>query len=545
MFVITARWKCQGSLLIALWLIPPVRPAEPLPAPALPPITGIRGALVLHGGGDLPDAVRSRFLKLAGGSEARLVIIPTARADADTLDSNQTLEPWKKQGVASVVLLHTRSRERANDPAFIQPLTEATGVWLEDGDLARPTAAYRDTAVHRELRHILARNGVLGGTVAGAALLGPITITGDGSRPRTERGFAFLPGGVVEAHALRQNRVDRLLNVLAKHPGMYGIGIDEQTALVVQGRHMSVVGDSYVVTCQSASSTKPAGFRALKAGDQADLVALSRSAIARTQPPFPPAIPPVPYVARGTLIIGGGGGLSEDVWKRFIQDAGGPEALIIVIPTANPDPVPVEPSEARALKRAGAKNVRILHTRDRAEANSSAFVEPLERAGGVWFSGGRQWRFVDAYEGTAAERAFHAVLERGGVIGGSSAGASIQSAYMPRGDPLGNLNIIAEGYERGFGFLQGVAIDQHFFQRRRFPDMTDLMAVYPQLLGIGIGEGTVLVVQGSVMEVVGKSPVAVYDRRRPVTAGAKDYEELTPGTRYNLAIRERVDSKAP
>jgi cyanophycinase len=505
------------------------------------PATEIGGALVLHGGGTVAGAVRARFIDLAGGPKARLVIIPTASADADPVDADKVLGPWQEYHPASVIVLHTRSRERANDPAFVQPLTEATGVWLGDGNPSTLTEAYLDTAVHRELSRLLARKGVIGGTSAGAAVLGPATVTADKPHLQAGRGFSFLPGGIIDPLVLRQNRVPRLMSVLARHPGFFGVGIDDQTALVVQGRRMSVLGNSYVVACLSASATKLAGLQSLKAGDQADLVALSRSAIARTQPPFPPAQPLVPYVARGTLIIGGGGGLAEDIWKRFIQLAGGPEALIVVIPTAMEDPVPVEPSEVRALRRAGAKNIKILHTRRRAEADTAAFVEPLRNTKGIWFSGGRQWRFVDSYQGTAAEKAFHEVLERGGVIAGSSAGASIQSDYMPRGDPLGNLKIMAEGYERGFGFLPGVAIDQHFFQRKRFPDMTELMAVYPQLLGIGIGEGTVLVVQGSVMEIVGRSPVAVYNRRRPVKVGEKDYDELAPGTRYNLATRERIE----
>ena len=112
---------------------------------------------------------------------------------------------------------------------------------------------------------------------------------------------------------------------------------------------------------------------------------------------------------------------------------------------------------------------------------------------------------------------------------------------MPRGDPLGNLNIIADGYERGFGFLKGVAVDQHFFARKRTQDMTELMAAYPQLLGIGIDEGTVIVVRGSVMEVAGKSKVAVYDRRKPVKNGANDYEELPAGAKYDLEKRQRLE----
>ena len=130
--------------------------------------------------------------------------------------------------------------------------------------------------------------------------------------------------------------------------------------------------------------------------------------------------------------------------------------------------------------------MKALHTRDRRTADDPAFSELLTTAGGVWFGGGRQWRFVDAYEGTLTERRFHEVLARGGAVGGSSAGASIQGEYMPRGHPLGNTVVAAEGYERGFGFLPGVAVDQHFFARKRTADMTGLMKLYPHILGVGI-----------------------------------------------------------
>jgi cyanophycinase len=509
--------------------------------PAKEPADAIPGALVIHGGGQLPDAVRDRFLELAGGRQARLVVIPTAGAGADLAEEAKLLDPWKKQGVASAVVLHTRSRKQANDPAFVKPLTEATGVWLEGGDQARLAAAYHDTAVERELHRLLARGGVIGGTSAGAAVMTRVMIAGGTADARLGEGFGFLPGMVVDQHFLRRNRLGRLLGVLAKHPELAGLGIDEQTAVVVQGRRLTVLGDSYAVTCLAASSTRPVLLQVLHAGDVADLVALSRAAIARSQPPFPTQHPPVPRVEDGgTLMIGGGGGLAPEIWQRFIRDAGGPEAPIVVIPTANEDPVPTDPIEARLLRKAGARNVQMLHTRSRAAANTEKFLAPLRTAKGIWFTGGRQWRFVDAYEGTAAAKAFHEVLRHGGVIGGSSAGASIQADYMVRGDPLGNLNIIAEGYERGFGFLKGVAIDQHFFKRKRLADMTSLMAVYPQLLGIGIDEGTVIIVRGSVMEVMGKGLVGVYDRRKPVAAGEKDYEELTPGTRYDLAKRQRL-----
>lgn len=515
----------------------------PSPPAVKEPVAAIPGALVIAGGGALPEAVRDRFVELAGGKNARLVVLPTASALADGSDTARGLEIWKQREVASVVNLHTRNREEANSPDFVKPLTEATGVWLGGGDQSRLVAAYRDTAVEQELRKLLARGGVIGGTSASAAVMSPVMITGGNPSVELGPGFGFLPGVVIDQHFLKRNRVNRLLGALGKLPGHVGLGIDEETAVVVESRSLTVLGKSYALVCLPASSRRPLGIQVLKAGERADLIALSRAAVARARLPFPPETPQPPRLEKGALVIGGGGRLPELLWKRYIELAGGPDSVIVVVPTAMEDPVPTEPREALLLRKAGARNVRVLHTRHRHEAEAAGFLAPLHEAKGVWFTGGRQWRFVDAYQDTAAERAFHDVLRRGGVIGGSSAGASIQSEYMPRGDPLGNRNIIAEGYERGFGFLKGVAVDQHFFARRRQGDMTELMAAYPQLLGLGIDEGTALIVQGPIMEVVGTSKVAVYDRRKPLVAGERDYEELPAGTRYDLVTRQRVESR--
>src|SRR5690606_23996748 len=98
---------------------------------------------------------------------------------------------------------------------------------------------------------------------------------------------------------------------------------------------------------------------------------------------------------------------------------------------------------------------------------SSDFCEKLGSATGIWFGGGRQWRFVDAYEDTPAVAAMFQCLENGGIIGGSSAGASIQGELLIRGAPVGNQIMVQDGYRRGLGFLPGVGIDQHFSQRNR------------------------------------------------------------------------------
>ena len=135
------------------------------------------------------------------------------------------------------------------------------------------------------------------------------------------------------------------------------------------------------------------------------------------------------------------------------------------------------------------------------------------------------------------------MLRRGGVIGGSSAGATIQGDYLCRGSPHGPNEMMCEGYERALGFLPGVAIDQHFTQRKRQPDMTALMNRYPQLLGIGIDETTALVVRGHLAEVFGRGNVHFYDRRKSLEPGKPNYEIVKAGGRYDLKARKVLDSE--
>ncbi len=124
-------------------------------------------------------------------------------------------------------------------------------------------------------------------------------------------------------------------------------------------------------------------------------------------------------------------------------------------------------------------HVTVLHTRDRAVADTEAFAAPLKTARGVWFGGGRQWRLVDSYMGTRTQREIEGVLARGGVVGGSSAGATIQGSYLVRGAREGNQIMMAKGYEEGFGYLRGVAIDQHLIVRGRQDDLVGVIEKKP------------------------------------------------------------------
>jgi cyanophycinase len=248
--------------------------------------------------------------------------------------------------------------------------------------------------------------------------------------------------------------------------------------------------------------------------------------------------------ARGWLIIHGGGQLTNEAKERFIALAGGRDANLVVIPTALTDsPIDLDKYQLAQMQRFGMRNVTVLHTRDRVRADSDGFVEPLRRASAVWIDGGRQYRLADAYLGTAVEREIKALLARGGVVFGSSAGASIQASFLVRGAPSeNNLIMVSPGHTSGFGLLLNSAIDQHVNTRNRERDLEPVIAARPELLGIGIDQDAAIVVHGDSFFVVG-GQVAIHDGKRHNGA---PYGFLSSGQSYNLKTRStEVEEESP
>src|SRR5215469_526466 len=251
--------------------------------------------------------------------------------------------------------------------------------------------------------------------------------------------------------------------------------------------------------------------------------------------------------AKGTLVIqGGGSDEGTGIFETFINKAGGLNAKIVVVPTAGGNKTPdgaikvYKDDEVLARwKKHGATNVWMLHTHDPKVADTETFASVLRDAKGVWFVGGRQWNIVDSYAGTLTEKEFHKVLERGGVIGGSSAGASIQGDYLVRGAISGSEVVMAPEpeHQHGFAFLRRSAIDQHINTRNRWDDLIPLIKKFPNLLGIGLSEGTAIVVTGDRFTVIGKWKVTIHDNTRPYQPWEKPYFVLSLGDVYNMKTR--------
>ena len=269
-------------------------------------------------------------------------------------------------------------------------------------------------------------------------------------------------------------------------------------------------------------------------------LALSNFALAQEAPEYGPA--------KGTLLIIGGGNLNgSGIYEQFIELAGGKDKKSVIVPTAggnnNADGslhIYKEDEVLKPFRELGLTNAVMLHTHDPKVANTEEFAKTLRDANAVWFIGGRQWNIWDSYGDTLTQREFEKVLERGGVIAGTSAGATIQGQFLVRGAIKSADIMIAPEPEHhsGFAFLKRSAIDQHINTRNRWDDLIPLIKQFPNLLGIGLSEKTSIIVRGDKFEVFGAWKVAIHDNTRLYQPWEKPYFVLSTGDVYNMKTRK-------
>jgi cyanophycinase len=234
------------------------------------------GGTLIIGGGNIPEDVCKQFVQLAGGSQARLVVIPSYKPTDDEL--KHLKESWQNYHVASLFILNADTRDECDNPQFAKPISEATGVWITGGLQTYVSERYVDTEVERQLKALLDRNGVIGGSSAGAAIMTRVMIGSGRDEATEEKGFDLLSNVVVDQHFLRRNRIQRLLGVLNTHPGLIGLGIDERTAVMIQqkGRVWNALGESYVMICLPQENKDFPRIEILKPGDHTDIEILKQ-----------------------------------------------------------------------------------------------------------------------------------------------------------------------------------------------------------------------------------------------------------------------------
>ena len=498
-------------------------------------IRTVPGALVLAGRGEIAEPVQSVFLDLAGPPGARIVVVATE-------GKPRSVELWRKAGAMSVTHL---GKKRLKPEELTRTLLEANAVWFEDG----AAKLRKQPLLLPLLRNLLARGGVIGGDGDGTLALG---VRGyDEAGTAVAAGLGLLPasaiqlidGAAVKASGSRTS-------IVSSGDGFVGWQIPRGTAMVVHnGRRVATIGADRIVPRIAASGDWPEFRRMvppMKAYEpgasldhELDLLSWLRAARDRMGKPFPPKTLAAPTLKKGTLILSGGGGVSDETFARFIEAAGGKDARLVCIPSADgfaPGEA-VRSYSARQLRKVGCTNVRVLHTTDPGQADADPrFLAELQAAKGIWIDGGRTYRLADVFQGTKAQRIMQTLLDRGGVIGGSSAGCQIAGAFLLRGDPRSNSRLVYEGYTRGLDFLPGVVLDAHFRQRKRQHGLKELIQEMPQLLGIGVDANAAVMIEGHIATVLGKEAVTFYAAKD----GQVDGTLVESGGRYDLKAREKA-----
>ncbi len=261
---------------------------------------------------------------------------------------------------------------------------------------------------------------------------------------------------------------------------------------------------------------------------------------------------------KGNLVLIGGGKRPGAVMAKFIELAGGPAARILVVPTASElkDTVAAYRKELAAL---GATNVAGLDVASRLDAQRAFLVEEVEKAGGIFFSGGDQRRIVQALRDTPVGRAIEAAYRRGAAIGGTSAGTACMSPLMLTGE--GNFEVISSKNVElwpGLGLFPGAILDQHFVARQRQNRLLSAVLERPQYLGIGVDEATAVWLKpDGTFEVLGDSSVVVYDASAATVTRAPGDGSVLLGVRgltthvllrgdvFDLATRRVATPAAP
>ncbi len=275
-------------------------------------------------------------------------------------------------------------------------------------------------------------------------------------------------------------------------------------------------------------------------------------------PNEPSPLQPIRGTAGPVIMIGGAEDKRRDrvILSRFVEEAGGPEAGILVISTASTFGERANERYTELFTELGAAKVEGIRPMTREEASNPAVLAKVQEATGVFLTGGNQVRLVSVVGGTRLEDALVSAHDRGVAIAGTSAGASAVATHMVAfGRPGASPKHRMVHVSAGLGLVDGVVIDQHFEQRGRWGRLLAAIAMSPSLLGIGLDEDTAAIVHADrTLEVIGRGSVTIIDGskvntdafhikgHRPMMVSGAIVHALPAGYRFDLRGRALIST---
>lgn len=222
------------------------------------------GELVIIGGAEDRDGrsdILREFVRLAGGKRARIVLLSVASEAPAEVEASY-LKAFRRLGARSVRALGVLAREDANSAETLRAVRDATGVFFTGGNQQRISRLVGGTRLDTEL-HLHREGGlVIAGTSAGAAMMSSVMISGSAATMTLRAGMVelgsglgFLPGVLIDQHFEQRGRFRRLLAAISQHPHELGLGIDEDTAVVVSGHEFKVFGHGSVTVIDAGGLT--------------------------------------------------------------------------------------------------------------------------------------------------------------------------------------------------------------------------------------------------------------------------------------------------
>lgn len=487
-----------------------------------------KGTLLIIGG-HASSSMYEHFMKLVGNANSLVVLIPTAGSDNDANEKNLAYKGLVDAGAKNIVIMHTRDKNTANSETFIGPLKKARGVFISGGFQNRLAQAYLHTLTHTELFNLLDRDGIIAGSSAGASIQGSYLYGGGDEKS----GFGFVKNSAIGQHYVRRHRMGSVAKIIKKEQNLFGMGIDEDTAIEVQGNDFEVVGSSKVAIYDNHLPGWPRPNPQYYAfpGDKYNMAIRKIAYQVQSSPKdlwdntynkawkapstqWTTTAPPT-----GKLILYGKQIDSLKAAKHFLQSIGGAmKASIVLLSSGNKEAKAENEKLVALFKKLGVKKISSIYTLDRDIANSYTTAKLLKQANAVWISEGEIWQLADVYVNTLVQNEIFELLKRNGTVGAMKAGVNLMASRL-----------IGESYnwDRGLGLTNNTMIFAEPLTKP-FQKAFDESIAKPNFIALGLENSAIIILEKNSAKVSGDGNMKFYK------SNATNPETITQGQVINL-----------